>query len=555
MKTRLLKVWSMVLILMMLAGIPAFAIGEEGITLPAPGKTLKSVKSADDDSSLYAVQPQLKEESIDDNEFVPGEVLVGMKPGIKKKSASKDMFPDLRVVKVEDIGESVRKALPEERISKSSDEISDAIGAVYLVQLDMSQGEDVQSAIEKLKKNPDVEYAEPNYISRLAEIPNDQYYNMLWGMPKISMPRAWDYTTGSSSVQIGVLDTGIDYTHIDLSANIDRSLGYYVSKGQYGIEADIMDYHNHGTHVAGTIGAVGNNTIGVVGVNWNTTIVPIKIAFSNTNTNSTDAIMTAAVMYASALNLPVINMSYSISNSQSFRNAVRNYNGLFIIAAGNYYVNDDPVLYPIDNDLNQAYTLLHALGNVIFVASTDQNDIKAGSSHYGKNSVALAAPGVSIISTFRSGSYGTMSGTSMASPHVAGAAALLLAKAPSLNAQELKEALLDSVDVIPGLDSYVSTGGRLNVLKALKKVMPLPFLTGAGIVGKARALGTISATYTLSEDIGDHADAAKFQWQKRIGLRIGILGESDMDTAMDSDMFSDYDLETDMEWDADQDWI
>jgi subtilisin family serine protease len=260
---------------------------------------------------------------------------------------------------------------------------------------------------------------------------------------------------------------------------------------------DIDDHDGHGTHVAGTIGAVGNNSIGVAGVNWNVTMIPIKIAISNTNSNTNPTLRTRAVEYATLLNLPVINMSYAISTSQPFNNAVNDYDGLFIIAAGNDNANIDT---------NNAYTSLHALGNVIFVAATNTNDTKRSASCFGINTVEIGAPGSDIYSTYidtpaNTTGYHSLGGTSMAAPHVMGTVALLLSVNPNLTTGEMKTAILGNADVIlallgnpnatPPIQGFINSGRRLNAYRSLLSVLPTITIPDLSFDGMHR-FGTIT---------------------------------------------------------------
>ncbi|MCL2049365.1 MAG: S8 family serine peptidase [Defluviitaleaceae bacterium] len=425
-----------------------------------------------------AVTPQLSQKDLDriydprnyENEFMPGEVIVGLKAR-NMRSEPRALFSGLDIAEIEDLyeplvapfepsGGATREmvaSVNKERLSA----LREQVGTVYVITLSSKTRGSVLEAIEVLKKNPYVSYAEPNYISYPAAVPNDPEYSRLWGLEKIQAPLAWDITTGSHSVRVGVLDTGVDYNHPDLVDNIDPFLSYNARLDSYD-KADSMDLSGHGTHVAGTVGAVGNNSIGLVGVNWNVSIVPINIAISSTSGSTNGTLRAAAVRMATLHDLPIITMSYKISSSQTFNNAVRDYDGLLIIAANNDNVN---------LDTNSTYTSAHALGNVIFVAATISNDRKHSDSSYGVNTVDIAAPGNIIYSTERNNRYGNRSGTSMAAPHVASAAALLLSANPNLTTEELKAALLDNADIIPALDGFVNGSRRLNVYRAIQSVI------------------------------------------------------------------------------------
>lgn len=333
-----------------------------------------------------------------------------------------------------------------------------------------------------------VEYVERNRIDWYLDVtPNDPLFNTLWGMHNIGQdggandadidaPEAWDIKSGSDFV-VGIIDSGIDYNHPDLAPNVwvnpgevfgnnrdDDNNGYIDDVHGWDFinnDNDPMDGYSHGTHVAGTIGAVGNNGVGVVGVNWAVKMAALKI-FSDGGGTTTDAII-RAIDYANKMGFKVTSNSWGGGGySQALYDVIKaagDKGYLFIAAAGNRNSNNDSFAhYPSSYDLN----------NIVAVAASDQSDNRAGFSSYGKTTVDLAAPGVSTNSTIPNGGYGMKSGTSMATPHVSGAAALFWAKNLGVTAAEVEDALMKSVDKLPVWETLVVSGGRLNLNNLLK---------------------------------------------------------------------------------------
>lgn len=294
--------------------------------------------------------------------------------------------------------------------------------------------------------------------------PNDPSFNKLWGLHNtgqtggtanadINAPEAWSYTTGSSSVIVAVIDTGVDAGHGDLTANTLSGYNFITST------AGQTDDNGHGTHCAGTIGAVGNNGIGVTGVAWNVKILPLKFLDASGSGYTSNAVK--AINYAKTNGAHIISNSWGgTSYSQALKDAIDASNALFVCAAGNSGQNTDSTPH---------YPSAYNSPNIISVAATDHRDALASFSNYGQNTVHVGAPGVSIYSTYPSskGNYATLSGTSMATPHVAGMAALIKSANPGMNTADLKSVILSSVDTKSSLSGKCLTGGRINAEKAV----------------------------------------------------------------------------------------
>ncbi|HZH34681.1 MAG TPA: S8 family serine peptidase [Pyrinomonadaceae bacterium] len=350
-------------------------------------------------------------------------------------------------------------------------------------------GVSVEQGLARYQSFGETEYAQPNYIYRVAATPNDPRFPELYAMQKISAPAAWDTTTGSASVVVAVIDTGVKYTHEDLAPNMWRNpgeiAGNSIDDDGNGFIDDVFGYdfvnndpdpnddYNHGTHVAGTIGAVGNNAKGVTGINWNVRMMALKI--HNAQGNSTSAIVVRAFQYVRmmklrGINIRLTNNSYggcpeACGYDQATKDAIDaagDADILNVFAAGNFNTN---------NETTPFYPSSYNSPSILAVAASDQSDNKAGFSGYGSTTVDLAAPGVGILSSVISPGdtgYGNASGTSMASPHAAGAAALLAAANPNLSAASLKATLMNRVDPLSQWASVVKSGGRLNVASAIQ---------------------------------------------------------------------------------------
>ena len=403
---------------------------------------------------------------------VPGELLIGFRSGVSAAEQKKLLK---------------ETGLTEKRAFKK---IHGALAR--------TTAEGVARALEQLRRDPRVRYAEPNFLVHADAVPNDPGYGQLWGLSMIDAPQAWQVTTGSTGVTVAVIDTGVDWSHPDLSPEIwtnpgescagcrsdgiDNDHNGYVDDWHgwdfVGNDNNPTDDHGHGTHVAGTIGAAGNNGLGVAGVNWNVRIMPLK--FLNAQGSGTTADAIDAVLYSAGNGADISNNSWAGDDfSQALADAITvadQHNSLFVAAAGNE---------SNDNDESPTYPASYDLPNIITVAATDEFDGIAYFSNVGRRSVDLGAPGVNIYSTWPGASYQSLSGTSMAAPHVSGAAALAKAAFPSASAVGLKALILDSVDPNAELAELTAIGGRLNIGTALactdapKLVLDAP---GAGFV-------------------------------------------------------------------------
>jgi serine protease len=379
-----------------------------------------------------------------------------------------------------------------------------------LVKLDLPVTATVEEALAELRRDPSVAYAEPNYIIRSTALPDDPSFSALYNLHNtgqtggtadadIDAPEAWELSTGSHDVVVGVLDTGIDSLHPDLAANLWRNPGEIpdnnVDDDGNGVIDDFHGLHvidmagepfdddGHGTHCAGVIGAAGDNGVGVAGVNWNVSIMALKSLWGGGIGITSDAIAAidyAIGMRAAGVNLRVLASSwggtFAAEGLEDAIEAAAAADILFVAAAGNGR-NGQP---GGDNDAVPFYPASYPTANIIAVAATGASDELAAFSNFGASSVDLGAPGVAVMSTVPRG-YAAKSGTSMAAPHVAGAAALLLSIDESLTAAELKQLLLTTGDALPSLAGKTASGRRLNVASALAAVgavgSPAPHFT------------------------------------------------------------------------------
>jgi subtilisin family serine protease len=490
-------------------------------------------------------------------EFVPGEALVRFKKNRAFEGATYVPVPNNQAAfqALQRLG-SAPLATSQEQILVNVERFagSDLVDGLRIARM---APDDTIKAVAAFQSRDDVLYAEPNYILHGDATPNDPNFGQLYGLNQthIDAVDAWNTTTGSPNVVVGVIDEGIDVNHPDLQANIWTnpspgsiagfgpkvqlsSANYNVGEGDgsatitvtrdpgdlHGFDfignSGIIPAEGHATHVAGTIGAVGNNGVGVVGVNWQVSLMSLRFISQATN-SGTEADAIRAYNYARQMrdlwvntggaqgaNIRVLNASYGGGGysqaSADALNAVGQSGILFVAAAGNE---------ASDTDAHPHYPSNYSLPNVISVEATDSIDALAGFSNFGARSVMLGAPGVGILSTTPNNTYNSFSGTSMATPHVTGAAALLCANNPNLSVNQLRALLSFNGDVIPALQGKSLTGRRLNVFKSLQAMSEndtTPPGTPTGFQITSQNGRNVNLSWTASGDDGAAGQASLY---------------------------------------------
>jgi len=433
----------------------------------------------------------------------------------------------------------------------------DLVGARLIRQLKgveglehLEVGMPLDRAAALLSALPFVDYAEPDYVVRPVAQPNDTYIGLQWGIHNTGQSirnvtgipdadidgfEAWDTRTSAAGVVVAIIDSGTQWSHPDLDGNIwdnaDEIAGNGIDDDGNGYVDDIRgwDFYNndnnpddgdgHGTHTAGTVGAEGNNGAGVAGVAWDVQLMPLRF-IGPFGGSTSDAI--EAVNYAVANGARISNNSWGGGGfSTAMRDAIasaRANNHLFVAAAGNDGVNTDS---------SPHYPSSYTEDNIISVAATDNRDNIAGFSNYGANSVDLGAPGVDIASTYTGSSYVWNSGTSMAAPHVAGAAAILLAHNPSWSYAQIRDRLYQTVRPTSAMSTRTSTGGVLNLAAALAgggggpSNTPPTAAIGSPASGSTFTQGTAVSFSGSASDAEDGNISASLVWTSSRDGQIG----------------------------------
>lgn len=367
------------------------------------------------------------------------------------------------------------------KIPNRHDDSQPAVFDVARIKIKADDVTAVALAINRLHKLSAVMLAEPNVRYKHVATPSDPLLPSLWGMSKINVTRVWPQFNSAGKIVIAVLDTGVDFNHLDLRNNIWRNpaevQGNGIDDDNNGFvddvngwdfannDADPSDPHGHGTHCAGTIAARGNNAIGVAGVNWSASIMPLRMIGDSGFATGYDVYR--AAVYAVANGAMVLSNSYGgIAGSVLMAEAVKvaqDAGRLFVAAAG----NDSATKAHYPGYYTKTFT------NVLSVAATTDNDVLSYFSNRA-DGVDVAAPGSNILSTMPGNRYASLNGTSMATPHVAGVAALLWNAYPERTVSQLRSAIISGSDPLPAMAGLVAAGGRINVFNSLNAMKSVP---------------------------------------------------------------------------------
>lgn len=474
--------------------------------------------------SELKAEVRAQEKFMSQHEHVPGQVLVRVKQSVGSLSEF-----------ASDYGTKVLHHFDMTGLKPST------ASSEHLMLLDLKGQMTVAEAMVVMGQDPRVSVVESNDIVRTKTTPSpkttepDDLESKLWGLDNqgqdggiagvdIGAKKAWETSIGSrTGPVVAVIDSGVDYNHPDLKANIFVNPGEIAGDGidndGNGVIDDVNGYNaaadsndpkddnGHGTHCAGTIGAVGNNGTGVVGVNQEARILPVRFLSKDGSGNTADAIK--ALVYTSRTGARVVNNSWGGNKyNQLVFDVMADSESLFVCAAGNE---------AYDNDVRPVYPANYELDNVISVTAHDRSNEFPRFANRGETTVDLAAPGVDIYSTFKGRKYESMNGTSMATPHVAGAATLLATVHPDITNEEIKFLLMNNLDALPEkYGSRIISGGRLNLGKALEKDAVAPGPVGHLKLDSAHSHG-VSVSWLAPGDDGQEGRASAYDVRYTLG--------------------------------------
>ena len=408
-----------------------------------------AVNMATEDSEAVKISTATIEDDFADNR-----ILVVLNEDTSKRGTvySTANFSEIKSASVENLTAGMHDYLAPKQKTGSGESFRN----VLCIELSEPGKENVLNAIKTLEGREDILYVGPDYIIRAETMPSDTYVNRQWAISNIDLDDAWDITTGSSNVMVGILDTGIFYSNNDLTDACNHNLHRdFTGDG-------LFDELGHGTQVAGVVGAKGNNGEEICGTCWNVKLVSLKVIGDDGLGYSSDVI--SAIRYATQIGIPILNLSFGWSGDDieerydlALNTAIDGYPGLVVCCAGNDNQN---------NNTSPHFPSNCSADNLIAVGASTSSNTKWANSNYGSWSVDLFAPGENIHTTFVNGVYSN-SGTSLAAPFVSGIAALILTQHPSLSGARLREVIMDSVDTFSAFNGKCVTGGRVNAYKAV----------------------------------------------------------------------------------------
>lgn len=466
--------------------------------------------------------------------YIPGEIIIKFKEDVTLEISKSNSIAITGIDSIDNLNNlfkvrEIKLTILSEITPKDTELIKDiGLDRIYTLQVDLAVN--IIEACEVYSDNPNVEYAEPSYYGLGCITPNDTNFNLQWGLHNtgqtggssdadIDAPEGWDIEKGEQGVKVAIIDSGIEYTHSDLSSRIWINYGDPINGADDDGNGFTDDYrgwdfvnndndpnddhtNSHGTHCAGIAGAATNNNLGVAGVDWNCKLMAIKSMKSNNVILWVDA--AEGLTYAANMGADIISMSWSgTGTSQTLKDAI-DYaygKGCVLVAASGNYGTSSPYIPA-------------SYGNTIAVGATDHNDERWEDSNYGYH-IDLVAPGVDIYSTKRSNNYGYITGTSMSTPMVAGAAALLKAQDYTYTQNQILAILTmtaddevgDPSEDTPGFDIYHGHG-RLNLYEAMYGAPLKPSIPSGPLTGK---VGQQLTYTTVAHDPNE--DNLYYQWE------------------------------------------